>query len=145
MVTTSVFLTTLNYRILRCRAISSESSLAEIVRMLLWRAVKRSGRRFAPLERLRHQKRSARKNGRVVHISLPPELYEMCMDLRKLFKCSVSLILAEEIEKYFNDLSSDEKMDKYGRTYVIFYRNDISGNHYQVFTSMERIKQALTP
>lgn len=145
MVTTSVFLTTFNYRILRCRAISSESSLAEIVRMLLWRAVKRSGRRFAPLERLRHQKRSVRRNGRVVHVSLPPELYEMCMDLRKLFKCSVSLVLAEEIEKYLDEASSDQKMDKYVRTYAIIYNNDVSGNHYQVCTSINRLKQALTP
>lgn len=113
--------------------------------MLLWRAVKRSGRRFAPLERLRHQKRSVRRNGRVVHVSLPPELYEMCMDLRKLFKCSVSLVLAEEIEKYLDEVSSDQKMDKYVRTYAIIYNNDVSGNHYQVCTSINRLKQALTP
>ena len=57
-----------------------------------------------------------------LHISLYEELYEKCLDMRKLYKLSVSFILAKCIEVYLHKLSIAEvkNTDNYHANYIIF-------------------------
>ncbi len=57
-----------------------------------------------------------------LHISLYEELYEKCLDMRKLYKLSVSFILAKCIEFYLDKLSTVEvkNTDNYHANYIIF-------------------------
>ena len=61
-----------------------------------------------------------------LHISLYEELYEKCLDMRKLYKLSVSFILAKCIEFYLHKLSTTEieNTDNYHSNYLIFTKEE---------------------
>ena len=57
---------------------------------------------------------SEKKNWHRLHISLEPGEYEYFLDMRNLFKLSVSKIVAEVIKEYFNKILNNEiKEDSY--------------------------------
>lgn len=47
------------------------------------------------------------------HFRFKPDEYEFCVDLRKLCKCSVSLLIAKAADKYCGDMLKDNFVDKY--------------------------------
>ncbi len=57
-----------------------------------------------PWSRVRYQKRDAAGNWRLMHLSLKPDEYEFFLDLRKVFKFSVSCLIANAIEKYLDEI-----------------------------------------
>ncbi len=61
-----------------------------------------------------------------LHISLYEELYEKCLDMRKLYKLSVSFILAKCIEFYLLKLSTTKikNTDNYHSNYLIFTKEE---------------------
>jgi hypothetical protein len=53
---------------------------------------------------VRYQKRRDPKDWHVFHIKIREDVYEYCLDLRKLLKMPVSLILARAVKKYLRKL-----------------------------------------
>ncbi|MBN2160638.1 MAG: hypothetical protein JW807_14715 [Spirochaetes bacterium] len=88
-------------------ALSSGESKTYVVSALL----RRLGDDFEKFEkswtRVRYQKRTPGKNWRCLHLYLKPDEYEYFLDLRKVFKVSVSFLVALAV-----DLYQDEVMKK---------------------------------
>lgn len=55
-------------------------------------------------ERVRYQSSRPEKEWSRLHLSLQKDEYEYCIDLRKVFKMSVSCFIAFAIEHYLDDL-----------------------------------------
>jgi hypothetical protein len=68
---------------------------------------------------VRYQKRKNNRQWHVFHLQVRMDDYEYFLDLRKLLKMSVSLILAYAVNKYLNKLQLN-KTDNYSyKNYVI--------------------------
>jgi hypothetical protein len=70
---------------------------------------------------VRYQKRAAQEDWRAFHVQLREDDYEYFLDLRKLLKMSVSLILAIAVKRYLKnpaDRASLIKALKHGDNYL---------------------------
>ena len=75
--------------------------------------------------RIKYQKRFASDDGwRRMHVLLSPVEYEFFIDLRKVFKKSVSACVAEAIDRYLDDLiqTATKHIDNYRFTNYSFSR-----------------------
>ena len=61
-----------------------------------------------PAQAASYQNRDSRENWKTFHIDLTPEEYEYFFDMRKLFKLSVSFLIALALRKYGWRLSGDD-------------------------------------
>ncbi len=69
---------------------------------------------------IRYQERSCPDTWHTVHVQLRPDDYEYLLDLRRLLKMSVSLILAYAVKRYLNRIMEKKKTDNYQyKNYVI--------------------------
>lgn len=55
---------------------------------------------------VQYQKNVNKEKWKVVHVFLDPKDYEVCTDMRKFFKWSVSALLAMAIDLYIDEISS---------------------------------------
>ena len=62
-------------------------------------------------KRLAYQKRNKYLYAKPMHLYMEPEFYEICMDLKKIYKLSLSFILAIAIDKYIQKIKG--KPDNY--------------------------------
>jgi hypothetical protein len=60
--------------------------------------------RHSAFTRVRYQERRSGDQWRKLHLSMMCDEYEFCIDLRKVFKMSVSFLVACAIEQYLDDL-----------------------------------------
>lgn len=76
-------------------------SIVSLLMLLLARE-----RNLSPVmwERVQYQKRDNSEESHCLHVSLKPGEYEMFLDMRKIFKKSVSLLLAHAIDEYLDDI-----------------------------------------
>ena len=63
----------------------------------------------------------------VVHVPVPDELYEKCLDLRRFLKCSVSLLVVEEFARCLHLVLQD--LICWGRRYSC-------GNRFRIISSV---------
>ncbi len=72
--------------------------------------------------RVKYQKRDKKSAWRRPHIMLEPDLYEKNLDMRKLYKMSVSYLVLVAYKKYFdsvvNELKNGKSTDKNRRNYI---------------------------
>ncbi|HOT43857.1 MAG TPA: hypothetical protein PLM53_05345 [Spirochaetota bacterium] len=59
---------------------------------------------IATWTRIRYQKRGNKEDWRQLHLTLRPDEYEFFLDLRKVFKFSVSCLVAYAVEKYLDEI-----------------------------------------
>ena len=74
--------------------------------------------------RIKYQKKDLPENWHTFHLTLREDEYEYCLDLRKIYKMSLSHVIAYAIKKYLNDilsLFSDDERVKNADTYL--YKN----------------------
>lgn len=62
---------------------------------------------------VRYQKKSRPEDWHRFHITLRMDDYEFFLDMRKLLKMSVSLIIAYAVNKYLNDIMKNNITDNY--------------------------------
>ncbi|HOT47187.1 MAG TPA: hypothetical protein PLM53_12765 [Spirochaetota bacterium] len=62
---------------------------------------------------VRYQKRMKRCDWQLFHLQVGEDDYEFLLDMRKLCKMSVSLILAYAVEKYLSKLVKNKNADNY--------------------------------
>jgi hypothetical protein len=73
---------------------------------------KRFARLFNGNSMVRYQRRDEPSNWRVLHLYLTQEEYELKIDMRNLFKLSVSLMIAEGVYQYLKKITSEIVCEK---------------------------------
>jgi hypothetical protein len=99
-------------------------SMSSIMAMVLHRITVDSCIMSRSFKRIQYQKRDRENNWKTVHVVVDSATYEYFLDMRKVFKMSVSLLLAIAVSKYLkdiiNDLCNNKDTDNYlCRSYLI--------------------------
>ncbi len=97
-------------------------SRSKLVSLLLKRMMEGKNTDKNRFSRVKYQKRDKKSAWRRPHIMLEPDLYEKSIDMRKLYKMSVSHIIAVAYKKYFDavvqELKNGKNTDKNRRNYI---------------------------
>lgn len=91
----------------RSRKISCSSLIVELLLMVM----AENERPIVIGRPVKYQKRHKSEDWHTFHLQLREDEYEYLLDLRKLLKMSVSLILAYAVEKFLVNQNSDESAD----------------------------------
>ncbi len=97
-------------------------SRSKLVSLLLKRMMLGKNTDKNRFSRVKYQKRDKNASWKRPHVMLEPDLYEKSIDMRKLFKMSVSYIILVAYKKYFDavvyELKNGESTDKNRRNYI---------------------------
>lgn len=79
--------------------------------------------------RVRYQKRDVNPNWHLLHITLKPDEYEYFLDLRKVFKFSISCLISIAIEKYLHEILKilRDNIDNFRYCNYLFTRKIVDG------------------
>ena len=83
---------------------ASGSSLKSLISALLREYMNDRRAKHSAFTRVRYQERRGSGQWKRLHVSMMCDEYEYCIDLRKVFKMSVSFLIACAIEKYLDAL-----------------------------------------
>lgn len=83
-------------------------STDKIITTLLRKTLFKYENKFKIYYPVKYQKKDPEKKWKRVHICFDGKDYELCTDMRKFYKLSVSLMLAYAVEEYLNDLLEDD-------------------------------------
>ncbi len=112
-------------------------SRSELVSLLLKRAMRDRKTDKNRFSRVTYQKRDENAEWKRPHVMLEPDVYEKSIDMRKLYKMSVSFILTVAYNRYFDsvidELLNGECTDKNLRNYVCIGKRSEGGFSYVVF------------
>jgi hypothetical protein len=106
-------------RIIRAARVSgiSHSELAVILIKKMMNNISNPGRLGKPVQ---YQERRRPWEWRMFHVRMGVDDYEFCLDLRKLLKMSVSMILALAVKKYLAVFLKNKGTDNYQfKNYII--------------------------
>jgi len=101
-------------------------SRAELIIMLLNQVMDNTNKPYFLGKMVRYQERRVPDEWHRFHIELRPDEYEFFLDLRKLLKMSVSLILAYAVEKYLKCILR-KTTDNYLHKNYLMIRESIDG------------------
>ncbi len=73
--------------------------------------------------RVSYQPRDSFAEWKAIHVYFSPGFYEKCSDLRKIFKLSLSYIIAIAINQYSSN-NQQNRLDNYPVQYFFFYKNN---------------------
>jgi hypothetical protein len=126
--------TTINiniYALQRISQVAAASGISRnyIISCLLQRLIVDYQRLGKPWSRVRYQDRDTKENWRRAHLALRKDEYEFALDLRKVFKCSLSRLIALAEYRYLKDLTKKiiKNMDNYRYKNYIFSRVIVDG------------------
>ncbi len=82
-----------------------------------------------PWSRVRYQDRDLKEKWKCMHINLSQGEYELLLDMRKMYKLSVSRIIAYAVDKYIDELLDIKTMknDNYRFSCYVFSRFEMGG------------------
>jgi hypothetical protein len=103
--------------------------VSRLIMGLMKRTMKKPETLFRCFTRVQYQRRSPKKQWKLLHLSLFPRDYEYLLDMRKFFKCSVSFLVAYSIDTHLDSLinevmdeSFNEDADNYPfQNYIILH------------------------
>lgn len=123
--------TTFNIKLSQAARISQIStqigySKSKIINLLFRKVFKSNTFKIRFLQSIQYQKQIVDNNRwKHFHVSLEGVVYEKCLDMRKVFKLSGSLIISDAIDKLLDELIDDINKgnagDNYSSNYLIFY------------------------
>ena len=92
-----------------------EKSQRDIIMMLLMRIMNDHNEWMGGFTAVKYQPDEDPEKWNCFHFRFKPDEYEFCVDLRKLCKCSVSLLIALAAERYYEELLDirENFVDKY--------------------------------
>lgn len=115
-------------------------SLNKIVNFLLLKALNWRKKSIKTFKSIKYQVKYENISWHKLHISMDNALYERCLDMRKLYKLSVSYILAICIKMYLDILSKKIIMakgtDNYHNCYLLFSNTDKNVFSFTIFWSL---------
>lgn len=115
-------------------------SLNKIVYILLSKALDWNEKSIKIFKSIKYQTKNQDSGWHKLHISLNNALYERCLDMRKLYKLSVSYILAICIQKYLILLSQEldiwQETDNYHDSYIFISNIDKNLFSFTIFWSL---------
>ncbi len=96
-------------------AVQLKKSRHEIIVILLGRIMNDHERIKHRFTSVKYQPDDSRENWHCFHIRFRQDEYEFFLDLRKLCKCSVSLLIAIAVDRYIHEIgnNSHKYVDKY--------------------------------
>jgi hypothetical protein len=94
-------------------ALLMDKSRNNLIITLLKQAMKRHVKLIKSSGRVRYQDSDTADNWETVHVRFKKHEYEFFQDLRRLYKMSVSLILACAVKMYLKETSDAKKSDNY--------------------------------
>ncbi len=94
-------------------ALSKKISRSKMIILLLNKVMDETHEPFFLGKMVKYQKQKRPDNWHRFHLQVRPDEYEFFLDLRKLLKMSVSLILAYAVEKYLKQLIKRKTTDNY--------------------------------
>jgi len=135
-VSTSIYITKENFKALEIQRDSCGMSINKIVSRLLKKALDKKRIKPRLFKSVEYQKKMYEtQKFKTIHVDLDNKLYEQCLDLRKVLKMSVSLILAlsisENLENFFAD---DSSTDNYVQKYILICLGNDSFVGYLAFS-----------
>ena len=83
---------------------STGQSKNMIISSLMRRVADDHDKMVATWSRIRYQKRDPDAVWLPLHLALRPDEYEFFQDLRKVFKCSISFLVAYAVKKYLKEI-----------------------------------------
>ncbi len=114
---------------IRDAASSANKSKSEIISILLVMFSKGCSQKAIMFSTVRYQQSIYQSSFHRLHVVIKHDIYEKCLDMRKLLKMSVSYILACAVERYLKEIikSSNEIKDK-----------EITDNYYSNYTFISK-------
>jgi len=95
-----------------------------IIKLMIKRSMKDNNKLIKMNSRVKYQERDIKVNWYRIHIVLNEYEYEYCLDFRKFFKMSVSLILAYSVLRYLDEILKENKnTDNYFYPSYILIKN----------------------
>lgn len=94
-------------------AMAKKITRSEMIVLLLNKVLENTHEPFFLGKMIKYQERKRQDEWHRFHIVLRPDEYEFFLDLRKLLKMSVSLILAYAVEKYLKHIMKRNTTDNY--------------------------------
>ncbi len=95
-------------------------SRRDIVVYLLMRIMRDHDDLRGEFKMVRYQKKDKKENWHCFKIRFKQDEYEFFIDLRKVCKCSVSLLVARAVERYVEELINKKAGKKIVGNYVLF-------------------------
>ena len=105
-------------------------SRSEIIIMLLKNIMDKESNRANIHRSIKYQKRDDKKNWHRFHICLKGNVYEYCLDLKKILKMSLSHIVAHAAKKYLKNLLYEKNTDNYLFKNYVIAKEDADGIIY---------------
>jgi hypothetical protein len=93
-----------------------------IIKILMQRIMKDNHKLFKMNSRVKYQERDLKENWHRLHIVMNEYEYDYCLDMRKLFKMSVSFILAFAVKRFLDEVMN-RLLDMHKNTDNYRYRN----------------------
>ena len=120
-------------------------SMSSIIAMVLHRITVDNCVVSRSFKRVQYQERDRENDWKTVHVVVDSATYEYFLDMRKLFKMSVSLLLAIAVSKYLediiNDLCNNKNTDNYlCRNYIISKKVIDGVSCFYIYWGIPRIK-----
>lgn len=113
---------------IKSAAEDSGISCSSMISLLLQRVMNERDKPIVIGRLVRYQERRKKRDWHTFHIQLRDDEYEYFLDLRKLRKMSVSLILAYAVKKYLNkNINAETDNNRYQFRNYIISREEISG------------------
>jgi hypothetical protein len=109
LIETTIHIKTESLRRLATAATMAGVSRCIMISALLRRYANDNTRNSVQWSRVRYQERNSGESWQRLHLTLNPDEYEFFLDLRKVFKKSVSACAAEAIDLYLDDLQLEMK------------------------------------
>ncbi len=98
-----------------------KTSRSKVIERLLIRMSGDRSMRFHGLSRVRYQKPDKDASWKRFHVSLNHDVYEKGLDMRRVYKYSVSFIIEKAVRKYLRKVEKDIKEKKKGDNYMPVY------------------------
>ncbi len=132
IIETTIYIHSSVLRMLNRGAALTGKSRTVIIKLLIQRMMSCTKTMTKSFSRVQYQERDREGNWNRLHILLNEYEYEYCLDMRKFYKRSVSLILADAARRYLNELlcmllNRDDFTDNYRYRNYIFIKNTLDG------------------
>jgi len=122
-------------------AVDLSVSYSAVVRSIIRRMLRRRPARIVLFRRVRNQRVRPDGSWRRIHVIVPDDVYEQCMDMRKIWKRSVSAVFAAAVEDFLPQIVQgmlSKKEDDNSGSYSIRYQMNTANEYIIIINSHQK-------